>query len=85
MNEQFMIMIAAMTPVEKIVEEIRNSAQEVLLFPDDKEKMQELEMHCMLFAINRKAEGTLEGAEATIKQFESHRAKLKLFEDTAAN
>ena len=80
-----MIMFSVAVPTEDIVREIRDAAQDVLLFPDDEEKMKMLMFHCHMFAMNRRAGGTIEGAQKVIQEFESMEAKLKLFEDTSIN
>lgn len=85
MTSEFMIIVASMVKVEQIVEEIKSAAEQVMMFPDDKDKMQELEAHCMMFILNRKTKGSIEGAEKTVEEFQSHKAKLKLFEDSSSN
>ena len=83
--DAFMIMFSAAVPVEDIVREIRDAAQDVVLFPDDEEKMRLLMIHCTMFAMNRRTQGNVEKAVSLIKDLESMEAKLRLFEDSAAN
>lgn len=83
--EHLMITLSAMLPTEKIAEDIRDAAQDFLLFPDDEMKLSRLMFECHLLLLNRKTGGTIEGANNTIKEMESMEAKLKLFEDTSIN
>lgn len=82
--EQLMITLAAMLPAEKIAEDIKDAAQDFLLFPEE-EKLKRLVFECHMLLLHARTGGTIEGANKAIKDLESMEAKLKLFEDTAAN
>lgn len=80
-----MILLSTAVPVEELVENIRDAAQDAVLFPDDEKKMNHLMFCCTLFAMNRRTEGKMENAVSLIKDLESREAKLRLFEDTSIN
>lgn len=76
----FAVLIAAMTPEEHILESIKDAVQEVILFPEDEDKRDTLEMHMMMFLLKKKTGGTLEGAQKLIKEMEAQEKKLSVFQ-----
>lgn len=75
----FAVIIAAMTPEEHILESIKDAVQEAILFPEDQDKKDTLEMHMMMFLLKKKTGGTLEGAQKLIKEMEAQEKKLSVF------
>lgn len=81
---ELMFAMAAILPKEKILEDIRDAAQECLFYPDDKEKEHVLRMHMTLFAIHIKSNGEIKNAMDILKDLEDKEKKLSLF-DTGEN
>lgn len=75
----FAVLIAAMTPEEHILQQIKDAVQELILFPEDEDKRDTLEMHMMMFLLKKKTGGTIEGAQKLIKEMEMQEKKLSIF------
>lgn len=77
---ELMFAIAAMLPKDKILEDIRDAAQECLIFPNNKEKEDTLQMHMTLLAIHLKSDGEVKNAMNLLRDMEDKDKKLSLFE-----
>ena len=77
---ELMFAIAAMLPKEKILEDLKDALQDYMLFPDDKEKEDNLEMHMTLLSIHLKTKGSVKEAMSLAKEMENKEKKLSLFE-----
>jgi hypothetical protein len=85
MTSELLIFMAALTEASKIAEEIRDAAQDVLLFPDDEEKKNTLAVHCMMFSLHMKTKGSIDGAREVSKELKTVEKRMKLFEDSSTN
>lgn len=81
---ELMFALAAMMPKEEILEDLKNALQDYMLFPDDKEKENNLQMHMTLLMINLKTKGSVNEAMSLAKKIEDKDKKLSLF-DTGDN
>lgn len=75
-----MVMIAASIPLERIVENIKDSATELSIFPENEDKKNELLVHCTMFKMHLDTKGSLEGALKLIKELEAKEKKLSIFD-----
>lgn len=82
MNAEFhmMVMIASTVPLERIVENIKDAATELSIFPDDEDKRNTLLAHCTMLKMHLDTKGTLEGAMNLIKDLEAREKKLSMFD-----
>ena len=77
---QLMVMMAASADIKDIAKEIKEAAEEVMLFGNDEERVSTLRMHCTMFITHLNTKGTLEGALELIKEIDDHKKKLSLFD-----
>lgn len=77
---ELMFALAAMLPKEKILEDLKDALQDYMLFPDDKEKENNLQMHMTLLAIHLKSDGEVKNAMNLLRDMEDKDKKLSLFE-----
>lgn len=77
---QLMVMMAASADIKDIAKEIKEAAEEVMLFGNDEERVSNLRMHCTMLITHINAKGTLEGALELIKEIDDHKKKLSLFD-----
>ena len=78
--EELMFTISALVPKEKILEDLKDAVQDYILFPDDKEKEDNVQMHMTLLAIHLKTNGSVKEAMSLAKDMENKEKKLSLFE-----
>lgn len=77
---ELMFALAAMMPKEEILEDLKDALQDYMLFPDDKKKEDNLQMHMTLLMINLKTKGSVNEAMSLVKKIEDKDKKLSLFE-----
>lgn len=77
---QLMVMMAASADIKDIAKDIKDAAEEVMLFGNDEERVSTLRMHCTMLITHLNTKGTLEGALELIKEIDDHKKKLSLFD-----
>jgi hypothetical protein len=75
-----MMLLSAAMPEEMIVSKLNEVTQHLLIFPDDKEKKDELKMLCMMFHLNQDSGGNIEKAHDKIKEVEDRERKLSILD-----
>ena len=79
MIENMLILAATMIPRNDLLEKIKESATEALLFPDNEEKFIEVCMNANMLIINSMTNGTVEGAMDLHKKMESMKSHESIF------
>lgn len=78
--EDLMFTIAALVPKEDHLQDVKKAVEDCILFPDDKEKENQLAMHITMLMICIQSKGSAKKALELANSIKSKEKKLSLFE-----
>lgn len=77
---ELILLIATMLPTEKIVADLVEAANDLMIFPDDKEKQKMLATNCLIFIAHMKTQGNPDKLIETMEEVRKMEDRRKLFE-----